>query len=56
MSKYRIRSHGDGYKVQKLTEMGGLGYAWIDERPVFKSKESAQKYIDDMRGDNHEQA
>ena len=42
MSKYRIRSHGDGYKVQKLTEMGGLGYKdvidWINEHGNFDIK------------------
>lgn len=52
MSKYKIRPYRDGlFKVWELKDMGN-GYSWDDtEKRVFRSREEAEEYIKEKRGE-----
>ena len=55
MSKYKIRPYRDGlFKVWELKDMGN-GYSWDDtEKRVFRSREEAEEYIKEKRGEKDE--
>ena len=54
MSKYKIRPYREGFKVWELRDMGN-GYSWDDpEKRVFRSREEAEKYIKEKRGEKND--
>ena len=46
--KFRIYKVKDGFSVWKLKDFGG-GYAWEDTKRRFRTKEEAQKFIDEEK-------
>lgn len=51
MSKYKIRPYREGFEVWELRDMGN-GYSWDDpEKRVFKTREEAEEYIKEKRGE-----
>lgn len=53
MSKYKIKEYGRAFKVWELRDMGS-GYCWDDVKMVFRSREEAEKYIKEKRGEKGE--
>ena len=53
MSKYKIRPYREGFKVWELRDMGS-GYCWDDVKMVFRSREEAENYIKEKRGEKDE--
>ena len=49
MSKYKIRPYREGFKVWELRNIGG--WVWDDVKTVFRSREEAEKYIKEKRGE-----
>lgn len=51
MSKYKIRPYREGFKVWELVNVGN-GCIWDDvEKRVFRSREEAEEYIKEKRGE-----
>ena len=51
MMKYKIRPYRDGlFKVWELRDIG-LGYCWDDVKRVFSTREEAEEYIKEKRGE-----
>ncbi len=46
--KFKIYEVKDGFSVWKLKDFGG-GYAWEDTKRRFRTKEEAQKFIDEEK-------
>lgn len=46
--KFRIYEVKDGFSVWKLKDFGG-GYAWEDTKRRFRTREEAQKFIDEEK-------
>lgn len=54
MSKYKIKENAHGlFIVFALTDAGG-GYYWKDTMHRFETKEAAQAYIEQLKGERHE--
>lgn len=53
MSKYKIRPYREGFKVWELKDMGS-GHCWDDVKMVFRSREEAEEYIKEKRGEKDE--